>query len=386
MACCILSGSPDLQKDAAARSSSRIDGNVETAEKDKNAKDARDKENTVVPDRDTDAAQKVGGKVHGTGKDSGLSFERKRQELRDAAAVNAMKKEDTTAVNAAVGKRTSGAATEESVEKKTDGTAQKETDVATTGKDTGGASEEKQKTTRGGKQTDDDTEREKDNGAGTDKKKTAEDSEEDEKEDNADRDDDKDDAVHDTKADESQAAGAGADQKNLQRAPDVNPGPDKTSGKDAYNDDDINYDDYRESDKNFVLDKAPRAGDNAAYDGADIPYDDRGNAEEQGREESNRWAEDDDDDEHYVADDDTSDGADADTGTDIKFAEHDAHEPSKDAEGSDTLRSTLLSFWHVLRMFCISCMLFSAPFSSLAMLATHDAGIAHNTSCVKLFT
>jgi len=314
-----VSGSPDGQKFAG-------DGNVQADNKDDTEINVEDKETTHKG-----AAQQVGTAV-AHDKYSAQNVEREQQEVLDAAADKSKEKTDTIAADDAVGKRTAVAA----------------------GTDARGANGDKQENDDDGdKKADEDAEqREGGDGAEIDEKKAAGD-DEDEKEEDEDRRRDYDNGDDQGNAGDDQKAQAdgvgGVDQKVQPSAPDVKSGPEKTSGKDVDNDNNINYDDNREFSKNDILNKASRAGDNSEYEHDDNPYDDDREADEQGREPSNRWAEEDDDeddeDEHYVAGDDAGYGADAkDAGMDFKLAEHSVHEPSKEAQGSDSLRSTLLGF------------------------------------------
>jgi len=376
MTCCIFSESADEQKPGAASSSSRGDGNVEA---DKKVEDAADKEKTLVSSRDKDAGQKLGA-AQTRKTDSEQNIEAKRQEILDAAADIAAKKKDTgTAAGDGAVRRetdedaaqTAGADDDEQQKGDGDEKPADEDKEPKEGDGAGAHDEEQPKADGDEKQTDEDKEQKDGDGDGAGDRKTAEDDEDDENgddrpaaaDDNADKRDEND--ANDSKADQVQPS-----------APDAKQEPARTSGKDAYDADRINYDDNGESDKNAILDKVPRSG-SAAYEVVDNLYDDDRKAGVQGREPSNRWAEDDDEDGHYVADDDDAsygtDAAAKDAGMDIKFAEHDAYEPAKDAQGSDTLRSTLFSFRHVLCMFCISCMLFSVPCSRLAGVASHSS-------------
>jgi len=308
VACCILPGSPDEPRVTVAGSASKGDGNVEADGKE--------------IDVEHNEAQKVGA-TQAHNKDLEQDIEKK----------------DTTAVG---------------------GTEIKKT-VISPGEDAGDANDNRQqKADEGDKQANKEEEQDEGDDAETEDKKPAQDTQDE----NEDADDDRahaydninhqDDAA-DTGDDAKAGEGAvGGDQNDQRPASDAKSGPEKTSGKDAYNDDDINFYDNRQSDKNVIPNKASRAGDNSEDENDDNLYNDDGEADEQDREPSNRLAEDDNEDEQYVADDDTGYGADEDE----KDANHVVYEPPKDAQGSDVLRSTLLRFQHVLCMLRISRMLF----------------------------
>ena len=120
----------------------------------------------------------------------------------------------------------------------------------------------------------------------------------------------------------------------------MKPGADKTAGKDAYNDDQINYVDNKEkgeSEKNADLEND--AGDyHADRNALDM-------ANKQDREPADTEAQDDDDDEdgdYRAAGDNRADLAVGDAGNDMKFDGRDAYE-LKDDHRADLL-STVLNF------------------------------------------
>jgi len=186
--------------------------------------------------------------------------------------------------------------------------------------------------------------------AGAGNGKEAQDDNDDDEEEQADTDkeDDKDDTDAETNKDRAPAVGNDV----AAGGQDAIPGPDKTTGKDAYNADRINYGDNKEtaeSEKNSYY-QEPRAANGRDTEDYvdDSNFDDMD--DKQSRELGERRAEDDDEDDDGIADD-TKDAAEADVpvkdADDLKFDGHDEL-PPKDDPGSNVL-STVLSSKHALR-------------------------------------